>query len=68
MKLKEAKRLMIQPCDCESDYSIEPHGDDYVLYFGRCSHRHGYSLARLSECSHNCELEEIERLLNRPNR
>lgn len=52
-------------CDCNYEYSIEPHGDSYALYFGRCSHQHGYNLARISDCSHNCELEEIERLLNR---
>ena len=55
----------IEICDCESTYSIEPHGANYALYFGRCNHRHGYNLATLSELSHNFELEEIERLLNR---
>lgn len=52
-------------CDCKDEYSIEPHGDAYALYFGRCNHKHGYNLAKISDCSHNCELEEIERLLNR---
>jgi len=56
---------LIEICDCESNYSIEPHGENYVLYFGRCNHRHGYNLAALSELSDNCELNEIERLLNR---
>jgi len=55
----------IEVCDCEQKYSIEPHGDAYALYFGRCDHMHGYNLARISECSYNFEREEIERLLNR---
>lgn len=55
----------IEICDCKSKYSIEPHGDAHALYFGRCGHRHGYNLARISDLSYNCELEEIERLLNR---
>jgi hypothetical protein len=55
----------ISICECFNEYSIEPHGDAHVLYFGRCSHSHGYNLAKISECSFNCELEEIGRLLNR---
>ena len=55
----------IEICDCKSVYSIEPHGDAHTLYFGRCNHRHGYNLAKISDLSHNCELKEIERLLNR---
>ena len=52
-------------CDCENKYSIELHGYDFALYFGRCGHKHGYNLAKISDCSHNFEPEEIERLLNR---
>ncbi len=55
----------IEICDCESTYSIEKHGDYYALYFGRCGHRHGYNLAKISDISYNCEIEEIERLLKR---
>ena len=44
----------------------EKHGDAHALYFGRCGHLHGYNLAKISDCSHNCELDEIVRLLNRP--
>lgn len=62
----EIEQPLIEICDCEYKYSIEPHGDAYALYFGRCPHRHGYNLARLSELSFNCEIEELERLLNRP--
>jgi len=55
----------IEICDCKSTYSIEPHGDAYALYFGRCNHAHGYNLATISDISFNCELKELERLLNR---
>ena len=55
----------IEICDCEQKYSIEPHGDAFALYFGRCNHMHGYNLAKISELSFNCEIEELTRLLNR---
>jgi len=55
----------IEICDCKSKYSIEPHGDAHALYFGRCGHRHGYNLARMSDFSFNFEPKELERLLNR---
>jgi len=56
----------IEICDCAAKYSIQKHGSDYALYFDRCNHKHGYNLAKISDCSSNCELEELERLLNRP--
>ena len=38
------------PCRCGDAYSIEPHGPGvHVLYLGRCPHRHGLNLARLTE-------------------
>ncbi|MFT5760522.1 MAG: hypothetical protein ACI9LM_005309 [Alteromonadaceae bacterium] len=61
----DIEQPLIKICDCISKYSIEPHGYAHALYFGRCNHKHGYNLAKISECSDNCELEEIERLLNR---
>jgi len=51
-------------CDCEIKFSIEPHGEAYALYLGRCNHKHGYNLAKISDIAHNCDLKEIERLLN----
>ena len=58
------KQPTIEICECDSEYSIEPHGDAYALYFGRCDHQHGYNLAKISELSHNCELDKLEQLLN----
>ena len=52
-------------CDCEDKYSIEPHGDAHVLYYGRCDHKHGYNLFTISDVAYNAELKEIEALLNR---
>jgi len=40
-------------CECETKYSIEPHGSGLVLYHGRCSHRHGYNLVYLQEPAAN---------------
>lgn len=34
-----------RPCGCPYRYTIEPHGDGYALYYGRCQHEHGYNLA-----------------------
>ena len=61
----EFEQSLIEDCQCTRKFSIEAHGTAYVLYFGRCGHRHGYNLATISDCSHNCDLEYIEQLLNR---
>ena len=50
-------------CDCEERYSIEPHGDGYAIYFGRCMHKHGYNLAQITECDPKI-LPLIEKGLN----
>jgi hypothetical protein len=52
------------PCTCKEEYSIEPHGDGYALYHGRCNHRHGYNLFNIKEVAFNCDLKLIEDLLN----
>lgn len=36
-------------CACRDEYSFEPHGNGYALYFARCEHRHGYNLANITE-------------------
>lgn len=51
-------------CECEAKYTIEPHGEGYALYYGRCNHRHGYNLVYLTEPSFNCDLKHIEKLIN----
>ena len=51
-------------CKCEPQYTIEPHGDGYALYFGRCNHKHGWNLVYLKEPSANCDLKHIEALIN----
>ena len=45
-------------------YTIEPHGDNFVLYYGRSTNRHGYNLAQISDLSFNCDLKHIEKLIN----
>jgi len=52
------------PCNCPNRYSIEPHGNGYALYLGRCGHRHGYTLANLSELSDEPRLNGMLRQLN----
>jgi hypothetical protein len=51
-------------CDCEPQYSIEPHGDGYALYYGRCNCRHGYNLVHLVEPAFNFSPDHIEKLPN----
>jgi hypothetical protein len=63
-KMKLEDRLN-EVCECETKFSIEPHGDACALYLGRCRHKHGYNLARISDLAHNFDLQEIVRLLNR---
>lgn len=51
-------------CKCEESYSIERHGDGYVLYYGRCPHKHGLNLFYIKEPAYNCNLTQIEHYLN----
>jgi hypothetical protein len=51
-------------CVCDPKFTIEPHNDGYVLYYGRCPHRHGYNLVQLIEPAFNFEPKHIERLIN----
>ena len=53
----------IEICDCKQKFTIELHGKNHVIYFGRCSHQHGLNLATLSELSFNCDLDFIEKCL-----
>lgn len=50
-------------CKCEQIYTVEPHGDGFVLYYGRCNHRHGYNLVYLKEPAINFDPEHIQKLL-----
>lgn len=56
--------LSLGMCECESKYSIEAHGDGYVLYWGRCNHKHGYNLVYLKEPAYNCDIQLLERIIN----
>lgn len=51
-------------CTCETRYTIEPHGDGYALYYGRCPHHHGYNLINMSEPAWNFEPKHIENMIN----
>jgi hypothetical protein len=55
---------LLKPCECAAQYTIEPHGDGYVLYYGRCRHRHGYNLIYMTEPAWNFYPTHIEKLLN----
>lgn len=61
---EEKWAALLNPCTCEARYSIEPHGDGHVLYYGRCGHRHGWNLVYLNEPALNCDFNHIEKLLN----
>lgn len=50
-------------CKCEQTYTVEPHGDGFVLYYGRCNHRHGSNLVYLKEPAFNFDPWHIQKLL-----
>lgn len=64
MTNEEAWNILINQCDCETKYTIEPYGDGYALYYGRCVHRHGYNLINMIEPAWNFNAEYIEYLIN----
>ena len=58
--------------DCTDNFSIEPHGDGQVLYYGRCNCKHGYNLCRVDDVSYNAleilnaplaRVEELEKAI-----
>ena len=51
--MSELKASDFDICDCKDEFTIEPHGDGEVLYFGRCNHKHGFNLCHVTEKSHN---------------
>lgn len=57
----------LDPCRCEEKYSLEEieEGKTWILYFGRCPHRHGYNLVTLSDPSFNFYTEIFLENLNR---
>ena len=55
---------LLKPCTCEAKFTIEPHGDGYALYYGRCGHRHGYNLINMLEPAWNFDPKHIEKLIN----
>jgi hypothetical protein len=56
--------LEIFNCKCEPKYTIEPHGEGYALYYGRCNHKHGYNLINMLEPAWNFDPNHIEKLIN----
>lgn len=61
---EENNLLELFECNCELKFSIEPHGDGYALYYGRCGHMHGYNLVNMVEPAFNFDPKHIEKLLN----
>jgi hypothetical protein len=64
MTNEDAWAELLKPCTCENKYTIEPHGEGYALYYGRCNHRHGYNLVNMVEPAFNFEPRHIEKLIN----
>lgn len=55
---------LLKPCTCAARYTIEPHGEGYALYYGRCGHRHGWNLINMLEPAWNFDPKHIELLIN----
>ena len=64
MSNEELRAKLLEPCKCEARYTIEPHGEGYALYYGRCVHRHGYNLVNMVEPAFNFEPKHIEKMIN----
>ena len=64
MTNEEAWAKLLKPCTCEAKFTIEPHGDDYALFYARCGHRHGYNLINMVEPAFNFDPKHIEKLIN----
>jgi hypothetical protein len=61
-------QMLFEKCQCDQIYTIEPHGNGYALYYGRCNHRHGYNLVYLTDPAFNFDPAHIEKLLNLGNK
>lgn len=55
---------LFDECKCQIKYTIEPHGNGYALYYGRCNHKHGYNLINMLEPAWNFDPSHIEKLIN----
>lgn len=64
MKAEQAIKA-IEECTCPDRYSFESRTGGYVIYFGRCLHRHGYNIATLTRCRRDFPRAIVE-VLNRP--
>lgn len=52
-------------CNCDPKFLIEKQIDgSYILFFGRCPHKHGDNLVYLTNPAINFNTEYIENLLN----
>lgn len=54
----------LSPCECVDKFSIERHGKEFALFYGRCPHKHGYNLAYLTESAKNFHPQNVEMILN----
>jgi hypothetical protein len=55
---------LFDECKCEAKFTIESHGEDYALYYGRCGHHHGYNLVNMVDHALNFDPKHIEKLIN----
>lgn len=55
---------MSDACGCKTQYTVEPRGEGYALYYDRCPHRHGYNLVNMVDPAWNFDPKHIERLIN----
>ena len=45
-----AQIIDILTCKCDVKYSIESEGDGYAIYWGRCFHKHGTIIGKITKC------------------
>lgn len=50
--------------DEDVGYTVEKHGDDYVLYYGRSATKHGFNVCTLSDWDENWDITNLALLMN----
>jgi hypothetical protein len=61
-RVDPGESLFTFSCQCEKKYTIEVHGDGFVLYYGRCPHEHGYNLATIMESAPDFRTKLVDAL------
>lgn len=60
----DAKRCYCGCKVCEEKYTVEERNKEWVIYFGRCKHRHGFNLGYLKDV----DIQKVKELIKLANK